>query len=382
MRNKMVSGVMAVAALFGGWGMSAASALEFKPNDWLEGLKLKGDIRMRGESFFKDYNQGQLDRQRLRYRLRYGAEYTLPDNVLLGFQLASGTGEQVSTNQSFDNLASQPAIWIDLAYVNWKPRDGISLSVGRMKNPFWMPYSADLVWDGDFNPMGMAESAEYLLAAANVRLFGTMLQMVADEDSGSTQEQWLFSEQIGAEVKLPAELRLRLAGSIHSWINERDGTFSQNATNEGNRRTTAGVLDNEFNVMQWDLELARYFNDIPFSLQGTYVKNLNALEQSLKEDTGYQTGLIVGKAGAKDRSWEAAYFYKHAETDCTVADVSDSDFGDGGTNREGHILWVAYSPRTWLQLKIKYFMTEVVEETLSPSKDDIDRLQLDMQVNF
>ena len=35
------------------------------------------------------------------------------------------------------------------------------------------------------------------------------------------------------------------------------------------------------------------------------------------------------------------------DLDATVADVADSDFGDGGTNRVGHIAWFAYNPADW-----------------------------------
>ena len=60
--------------------------------------------------------------------------------------------------------------------------------------------------------------------------------------------------------------------------------------------------------------------------------------------------MIVGQAKEKN-SFEAAYFYKRSETDSTVSDVVDSDFGDGGTNRKGHIVWVAYNPQEFLQFK-------------------------------
>jgi hypothetical protein len=46
------------------------------------------------------------------------------------------------------------------------------------------------------------------------------------------------------------------------------------------------------------------------------------------------------------------------EADATVADAVDSDFGDGGTNRRGHIFWVAYSPLDYLTFQTKYFQTK------------------------
>ncbi|MDC4227303.1 MAG: hypothetical protein MPW15_24430 [Candidatus Manganitrophus sp.] len=60
-----------------------------------------------------------------------------------------------------------------------------------------------------------------------------------------------------------------------------------------------------------------------------------------------------------------------------MADIADSDCGtSGGTNRKGHLAWIAYSPNKALQLKAKYIMTEVEDETLPPGEDDNDRLQL------
>jgi len=77
-----------------------------------------------------------------------------------------------------------------------------------------------------------------------------------------------------------------------------------------------------------------------------------------------------------------AYFYRYSETDDTLADLADSDFGNGGTNRKGHITWAAYNFTKYLTAKAKYFSTKVVNETLAPGKDNIDRLQLDMIVKF
>jgi hypothetical protein len=62
--------------------------------------------------------------------------------------------------------------------------------------------------------------------------------------------------------------------------------------------------------------------------------------------------------------------------------MTDSDFGNGGTNRKGHIVWIAYNPTKALQVKTKYFMTEVEDETLPPGEDDINRLQVDLVVKF
>jgi hypothetical protein len=82
------------------------------------------------------------------------------------------------------------------------------------------------------------------------------------------------------------------------------------------------------------------------------------------------------------KTWEVAYFNKHVRTDATVADVADSDFGDGGTNREGHIMWIGYAPTSWMNVTLKHFNTQVINANLAPNADDIRRTQLDWSVKF
>ena len=73
---------------------------------------------------------------------------------------------------------------------------------------------------------------------------------------------------------------------------------------------------------------------------------------------------------------------KVAQTDATVADVADSDFGDGGTNRVGHIVWIAYAPRDWMQVKAKAFFTDTLDRTFAPGDKAVNRLQTDLSIKF
>ena len=56
--------------------------------DWVSALKFNGDLRMRSESFHYD-NPAATDRQRFRYRMRFGVLATLSDNFEVGMRLAS-----------------------------------------------------------------------------------------------------------------------------------------------------------------------------------------------------------------------------------------------------------------------------------------------------
>lgn len=390
----VLAGILALTAV------SASAQLDkLKLSETVQSIKFGGDLRLRDDISAKR-GAGQNNRGRLRYRLRFGSEIELPDNLTAFIRLGSGTGEQVSTNQSFDNLSAQKAIWIDLAGLRWKPalHDNATsaLNAGRMINPLWRTYSSDVVWDDDYNPEGFAESIEWLFPDAGLSVFANGLQSVTDEDSNSGKNQWVFSQQLGLEKTLPLGSRLRIAGAYHKWSDENRSGFGQTTIQDGNRRLTNGSLAAKFGVGEVTGQLTSWIGQVPLNFQATFMRNLRQVRNDhvqgpLGRD-GYQAGFIMGAAKAKG-SWEAGYFKKYSQIDATVADVADSDFGDGGTNRVGHIAWIAHAPRDWLLLRVKGFVTDALDRsfptvagvtpTATSSLDKaINRLQLDLSIKF
>ncbi|MEQ1918471.1 MAG: putative porin [Elusimicrobiota bacterium] len=392
----------AFAALTALLAVPASAQLDkLKLSETIQSIKFGGDIRLRDDMSAKR-GAAQNARGRLRYRLRFGPEIELPENLTAIIRLGSGTGEQVSTNQSYDNLSGQKQIWIDLMNLRWKPAFNDSLTTtlhaGRMQNPLWRTYSSDIVWDDDFNPEGFGESVEYLFGDAGLSVFANGLQGVADEDSNSGKNQWFFSQQLGLEKTLPLDSRLRVAGAYHKWSDENRSTFGQVTVQDGNRRFASGVLAAKFGVGEVTGQLTSWAGTVPLNFQATVIRNFrqvhNANIQGPVARDGYQFGTIIGSAKAKG-SWELAYFKKYSQIDATVADVADSDFGDGGTNRVGHIAWLAYAPRDWMLLKVKGFVTDALDRRfptvgatgVTPNAATnldkaVNRLQIDMSVKF
>ncbi len=414
MKSRALRLVLALAAL--PLAAGAARATDINLASWISAVKVSGDFRLRQEDFH--FRQNAIDRSRQRYRLRLGLELPLSDTLTLKTRLATGEGgQQVSTNQSFRNLSSEDSFWVDRAYLEWKPVSMFKLTGGKMAMPLWVQYTSDIVWDDDFNPEGLAENLESP-AYGPVKFFANGMQMVDSEDAKTNRDQFTFTEQLGAEVQLPFEMRLKVGYANHNWVNvsttgvtggsnpinaqtpiDANGnssfpatdSFGQATTQNGNRRYASGVLADHFRVDEWTLQLSAWVFRIPVSLQGTYIRNNGALEQfTPKYNTGFQHGIIIGKAAAKN-TWEAAYFVKNVGTDATVADVADSDFGNGGTNRKGRIYWVAFNPQDYLQFKVKFFTTSVRDtniptvggaSTAPNAPNDINRLQVDASVKF
>lgn len=369
----------------------AASVQQRKLSKWDDRLTFYGDFRLRQENMMVDtptVPSTNIDRSRQRFRLRLTTELKI-DDFIVGVQLASGEGQQVSTNQSFDNLFSQKQIWIQQAYLRWNATRWLAITGGKMPNPFYRTFWSEIIWDDDLAPEGAAENITFK-ASDSISLFVNAGQLVLDEDGGDNNDQWLFGEQAGVQVGLTKNTKATLAGAYYNFYNATRGNFGQVAVQDGNTRVAPPVttpptaptntLANAYRVLDISAELTTSLAGLPFAIEGDYVKNL--ADTTSDKDTGYQAGVRLGKASDAE-SWEVAYVYKAVETDATVADISDSDFGNnGGTNRKGHIAWVSYSPTKYMIWRVKDSITKTEDESLSPGKKDVNRLQVDLLVKF
>jgi hypothetical protein len=365
---------LAAALAFVATGLPAA---EFKLGAAGE-LEIKGDLRLRQESRTETAatTADNKSSNKQRYRLRVGMNYKIDPRLSVKTQFASGTGEQTSTNQTMGNNGSQKQLWIDMAYVEFKALEALTVYGGRMKNPLWQAYSSDIVWDTDYNPEGAAESIKVPLGST--RLFFNALQSTINEDaagsSPATKPQYLFSNQVGITVPVPMDSRVTLAGAIHDFVNER----ARAITAAPGKAQGTNTFPNDIRVNELSGEFFTNLPaiDLPLSVQGTFIKNTASNEGLTPNDnTGYQAGGILGKADRKS-AWEIAYFKKSSGKDSTEDDIADSDFP--GTNRVGNIYWVAYGLSDVAGLKAKYFDTKVI----NGAKKDIQLVQVDFQVKF
>ena len=351
-----------------------------------------GDFRLRQETEW--YNGGgsannSKDVNRQRFRLRLGSDIT-EGPVVLHLRLASGTGQQVSTNQTMQSLSSEKAIWIDRAYVEVIQVPNLSLMGGRMANPFYT--NSEIVFDEDYNPEGFAEKYSLKLGDTS-QAYATLGQIILDGGGQGATSQWMLAYQVGGEIKTdPAGFNLALL--YYSLANGEKGNFSQVTVQDGNTRKTGNALANGFNVID-ATGTATIKAAIPVTFLGDYVKNLHNTVQtaSIKnQDTGYSAGLKVGSASAANTA-EFGYMYWALQTDATLADLVYSDWGpNGGTNRKGHIVWTAYNFTKVTQVKLKYFSTQILNDHLPPApaiagppvsrNPNFGRVQLDFSVKF
>jgi hypothetical protein len=226
---------------------------------WVRGITLSGDLRLRGEGHFFDkanapdfvnvpaindgapYNTDRLtnpfnppilntrmNRYLLRVRARLGLEARVDPSLTAYFRVATGDqNAPVSTNSNLGGYFSNKNIWLDRAYVDYRPAQGAHVLAGRMANPFHL---SELVWDDDVNLDGIAASYErpigsvtaFALAGAFPLDFvgdaapATAVSSMKDHASNA---KWLFAGQIGAKWQASEKLTTSLYAAYYHYTN-------------------------------------------------------------------------------------------------------------------------------------------------------------------
>src|SRR5207244_9173498 len=129
---------------------AATSAGKLKLSTPITEVELYGDMRVRyearqgetGAPSTLDRPNDTLRRSRERYRLRLGLRGTLADDWFFGLRLETSTNSR-STNVTFgDETSGGPfaknsdGIFVGQAYLGYKGFKDITLTVGKMANPF------------------------------------------------------------------------------------------------------------------------------------------------------------------------------------------------------------------------------------------------------
>jgi len=371
MRNTIKAGLsvtlIAVLLSLTGFAGSARAA------EWWETVKVKGDFRYRHEMIDKQDNDA---RHRQRIRARIGISAKANEMMDIGIQLATGSNDPVSTNQTLDDAFSSKDIRLDLAYFTFHHEKavGFTITAGKMKNPFFTPGSSELIWDSDLNPEGGAITLVKNLDNVEINLTGAGCWV---DERSSSDDSYIAAGQGFVRFNLnKKKSSVTLGGSIYNYVNAKGfAPFYDNEDGMGNTLDTLGNYANDFELVEVFGEITHKFDDIPVSIFGDLVSNGGA--DSL--NTGWMFGFKIGHA--KDAgSWDLRYNYRKVETDAVVGMFTDSDFRGGGTDAKGHEFGASYQLAKNANLGATYFINETgleLDKTI-----DFNRLQLDVQLKF
>ena len=345
---------------------------------WSDRIRLDGDFRYRYESIDPE---GSSTRDRNRIRARANVRADLVDNVEVGFGLATGGDDPVSTNQTLGSGGSSKSVVLNLAYVDWQAADGLHVLGGKFKNPLLKVGKQALMWDGDWTPEGIGLSYKRDWFFANA--IGTYLE----SDSRRDNESFSWGAQFGASGEIAGA---KVKGGIAYYSIDTQGdstTFGDPADPDdyfGNSAVEAGGLPcgttpgatceylYDYLLTEVFAEAAFKVGDWPAVVFFDYVKNSDPSD----DDTGWTAGTRFGQA--KDRGqMQFSYLYAEKEADSMLGLLTDSDFAGGGTDNEGHFLQVNVGVNKNWTIGAQYFINE--SDIRSGAKSDYNRLMIDTQ---
>jgi hypothetical protein len=357
---------------------TVAQAAPVATDNWSDRIRLDGDFRYRYERIDPE---GSDTRRRNRIRARVNVKADVSDDIEVGFGLATGGDDPVSTNQTLGGGGSSKDVSLNLAYADWEVMDGLHLIGGKFKNPLYRAGKQALMWDGDWTPEGIAMN--YKRDWYFVNAIGTFLE----SDSRRGNDAFSWGAQFGATGEF-AGARLTGGVAYYSIPTQGDTTTFGDPSDPGdffgNTAVQAdgqpcGTVGGEVCLYRYDYLLTQVFAEAAFELGGwpavvfaDFVNNSDAADN----DTGWTLGTRLGQAKNRGQ-WQFSYLYADKEADAMLGLLTDSDFAGGGTDNNGHFFKVDYGMSKNWTIGAQYFINET--GVSSGDKRDYNRLMLDAQ---
>ncbi len=338
---------------------------------WAERIRWSGDFRYRYENI--DY-ENKDDRNRSRIRARTHVEADLMPTLKVGVGLATGGDDPVSSNQTIGGGGSSKDIKLDLAYFNWSGLKDTNITGGKFRNFLIRPGKKGLQWDDDWRPEGLG--GIWNNGTFFVQGLGTWLE--GDSRNG-TNFDWVAQTGLNLNVGDGGKLLLGV-GYAEFDIAGLQPLYGDPENFYGNsfvRNPVTGqlVYKYDYHVFEGFAEYSFKLGERSMLLFADYTHNSAARDN----DTGYLFGATYGSA-KKQGDWELSYFYEKIEADAVVGLLTDSDFGDGGTNAKGSVFSGTYAFSSNWNFKATYFLNKILLDT--EAEQDYNRLQLDLNFKF
>jgi len=361
-----------------------SSAGKLNVSSSIKELKFFGDARVRYENRSGENGNvagavqaGDLqERNRFRYRLRFGATGKLSEGWFFGTRLETASGNR-STNVTAGNYSNAPygksadnTIYVGQAYIGRTVED-FTFIAGRFANPL---VTTPMVWDDDINVEGLAEQWNH--TAGNVTWMANLGQFTY-EGSGTTNnfgatagKDWtyLLAFQGGGKVKTSDTTSLQVLPTYYYYTNtEKVNGFTALTT-----PNSATLRPEGLSIIDIPVEFGFKIGNLPAKVWADYAINLDAEDRATAagkptfdgEDTAWQVGFGLGQTKAKG-DWEAKVFYQSVDAFALDSNLVDSDLFDSRTNMKGYGVSFAYVLSNGITAKLTYASADRKEDGLA-----------------
>ena len=341
--------------------------------DWAGKLTFGGDARLRLNQTDDAGAQNFSELVRARIMTLAKVNDSITANLRLATYASSAeyanttAGNGVtSSNQSFGAYEAKKPFALDIASLNYKIIDGLSLTGGKATNPFFKAGGNEMIFDVDVTLEGF--QLKWANEYGMFKPFAT-IQQAQIVDHAVAADTTLVAGQIGTGFTF-GNFGGTLALADYNYNNVKGET----ATYVNGNSVANGTFLHEYRLTAVDLELGMDVGTIPLLVFGTYVTNSDV------GDSGYLAGVRAGKiSGVK--SWMAEYSYRDQQADAVLGAFTDSDFAAGQSNTRGHKIALAYSVMENTSIAANIFLANRYIAA-SGGFTPYNRYQLDALVSF
>ena len=316
---------------------------------FLDRVHAKGDLRLRQEVIRKD---NVVDKNRERYRFRYGVNVDITDNILFETATSSGKYNPTSGNVTFSNGTEKDdqvqeyfmdKLKVDILDIKYS-FDNSWIRVGKSAHHVYRPLKTQLVWDNDIR----LEGVNYGYKNDNTQARVGLNRVHREKGSEDGEAINIFIAQYVNTQKLDNS-KLNIGAAYYHYDNVK-GNTDPYGDSAGHAHPTKGFKGNSYDAatetFTKEYQMAEFFAEVqykdvmgkPFKLAAIGVYNFGASEENI----GYDISAQYAKA-KKVGQWQAAATYRVVQKDAVFGPHNDSDFSGGGTDSEGYYAKVKYA---------------------------------------
>lgn len=343
-------------------------------------VQFKNDFRFRTENI-KEEQAAPLkesDRSRQRLRLRLGGTAQVNDKTKVTARISTGTAANTdgnTTNQDLTDYYSKKTIVLDLAHFEYTANENLTLAGGKTPNYFLPNTSADLVFDADLTPEGMALKYKKAFESGNEVYFNAGTSWLNERFSatGATDntDVGLVAAQLGGLVKLET-------CSITLYASQLNFSNIKGATAPAARGNTliGGAYQFDYKLTVLETEISTQLAEIPTAVFYQLATNSDPSTQNKAAIVGLKLGKL------KDpESWQVSADYREVEKDAIVGVLAESDSSGGGADIRSTRVTAGYQLATNANIMMTLLTGKrvVSSAVLSPN---YQRMMLDFNFAF
>lgn len=297
-------------------------------------------------------------RVRHRIRARFGIKALIGDDAAVVFQLASGSDDLVSSNQTLTDAFSSKNVTFDLAYAEYKPPifgKKFTFQAGKVILPFHRPGATELLWDNDLRPEGLTVFVSNRIGSIATKMLGGLYILKERENDDESE---MLTGQFVVEYALQDNREpLKFGvGYFHlTGIKDRMPLFGNDFF--GNSSYSDGTIERhsfEYRELELFSEVSLQWRGRPIVLIADLVVNTFLKD----DDVGWLAGFKYGNLDRRG-SWQLRYNYRRVEKDALYGTFTNSNFGDGGTDVKGHLIKFLFALEQNITIRSSYYHNEI-----------------------